>query len=161
DPPGSLQSLSEGALGAILVATTKGIRQLVDERLTSFPLPLEPAAIPRYVLRDADGALWLGTQDRGLLHVHNGRADAFAMADGLSGDQITHLFEDHEGNIWVATNEGLDRFRALPASTYSVRQGLPPPTESILADREEGVWITSAGGLRRWHDGRILTYRAQ
>ena len=62
--------------------------------------------------------------DRGLLHVHEGRTDLFAQSDGLSGDSVTRLFEDREGNIWVATIDGLDRFRDFAVPTISVKQGL-------------------------------------
>ena len=41
---------------------------------------------------------------QGLLHVHQGRTDAFAQSDGLSGDYVSSLFEDREGSIWVATS---------------------------------------------------------
>ena len=34
------------------------------------------------------------------------------------------LFEDREGNIWVATVDGLDRFRDFAVPTISVKQGL-------------------------------------
>jgi ligand-binding sensor domain-containing protein len=60
----------------------------------------------------------------GLLHVHQGRTDLFARSDGLSGDFIQALFEDREGNIWVATSDGLDRFRDFAVPTISVKQGL-------------------------------------
>ena len=60
---------------------------------------------------ERDGAVWMGTQDYGLLHVHRGRIDRFSRADGLSGNFVPDLFEDREGNVWVATINGLDRFR--------------------------------------------------
>ena len=76
------------------------------------------------LLRDRNGALWIGTEQRGLVHVQRGRADTFAKSDGLSGDIICSLFEDREGNIWVSTSAGLDRFRELPVRSYSRKQGL-------------------------------------
>ena len=42
--------------------------------------------------------------ERGLIHVHQGRTDVFTRSDGLSGDIILSLFEDREGNVWVATH---------------------------------------------------------
>ena len=76
------------------------------------------------MLRDRDGNLWIGTADVGLMHVHPGRTDVFAQADGLSGDFITALFIDRENTIWVATDGGLDRFREVAAPTLSLNQGL-------------------------------------
>lgn len=60
------------------------------------------------ILRDRDGGLWIGTLDRGLVHYHQGKTDAFLEADGLSGDSVVALFEDREGNVWAATPNGLD-----------------------------------------------------
>ena len=42
----------------------------------------------------------------------------FRRSDGLSGDFVIRLFEDREGNIWVATVDGLDRFRDLPSPRF-------------------------------------------
>ena len=57
------------------------------------------------------------------MYTREGRI-VFARSDGLSGDRISRLFEDREGNIWVATSDGLDRFRDFAVSTISVKQGL-------------------------------------
>ena len=41
---------------------------------------------------------------------------------------LEDLFEDREGNIWVATVDGLDRFRDFAVPTISVKQGLSNAT---------------------------------
>ena len=98
--------------------------------------------------------------DRGLLHVHQGRTDLFAQSDGLSGDFISALFEDREGNIWVATVDGLDRFRDFAVPTISVKQGLSNArVMSVLAARDGSVWLGTHDGLNRWKDGQITIYR--
>src|SRR6478672_5748367 len=107
---------------------------------------------------DRHGGLWIGTSDRGLLHVHQGKTDLFARSDGLSDDYVQGLFEDREGNIWVATGDGLNRFRDFAVPTISVRQGLSN-VSSVLAARDGSVWLGSADGLNRWNDGQITIYR--
>jgi signal transduction histidine kinase/sugar lactone lactonase YvrE len=84
----------------------------------------------------------------------------YTQANGLSGDYITRLFEDREGNIWVATKNGLDRFRDLAVRTISTNQGLPSaPPWSVLAARDGSVWFGTLDGLSRWNGGRVTTYR--
>ena len=64
-----------------------------------------------------NGGLWIGT-DRGLIHIHHGRADVFSQADGLSVIFIWSLFEDREGNVLGRLPAGgLDRFQgfAIPS----------------------------------------------
>jgi len=59
---------------------------------------------------DRTGGLWVGTETQGLFHLHDGISDHFGAADGLSGDRVTDILEDKEGNLWVATRNGVDQF---------------------------------------------------
>jgi len=87
--------------------------------------------------------------------------DAFVRSDGLSGDRLTRLFEDREGDIWVATVDGLDRFRDFAVNTISVEQGLSNALVlSVLAARDGSIWLGS-DGLHRWKDGQVTIYRKQ
>lgn len=70
------------------------------------------------------------------------------------------LFEDREGNVWVATTGGLDRFRELPVTTISAKQGLSSDaTNSVLAATDGSVWIAAKDGLTRWKDGQCTVFR--
>ena len=70
------------------------------------------------------------------------------------------LFEDREGNVWVATTGGLDRFRELPVTTISVKQGLSSDaTHSVLAATDGSVWVATHDGLTRWKNGQITIFR--
>ena len=98
--------------------------------------------------------------DKGLLHIHEGRTDLFTPAEGLSGGSVTSLLEDREGNIWVATVEGLDRFRDFAVPTFSVQQGLSSRgVSSILAAKDGSLWLGASDGLNRWNKGQITVYR--
>ncbi len=157
----SSQTLNESGDGALLIATQDGIRKLVDGKAEEYSLP---GTGPRFqaarLLWDRNGGLWIGTPDRGLLHVHQGRTDGFTHSDGLSGDYINKLFEDREGNIWVATLNGLDSFRDLAVPTISVRQGLSNAIVwSALAAGDGSVWLGTPDGLNRWNNGQITIYR--
>lgn len=144
----------------LLIATTDGVKQLVDEKLETYRIEgIDRSFQANKLLLDRDGGLWIGTFRKGLIHVHQGRADVFFPSDGLSGDSINAVFEDRERNIWVGTNEGLDRFRELPVTTVSSRQGLPSDSGvSVLPARDGSVWIGSSVGVSRWKDGRTTTY---
>ena len=97
---------------------------------------------------------------RGLLHIHEGRTDRFTQAEGLSGRSVNSLFEDREGNIWVATGEGLDRFRDFAIPTFSDQQGFSSRgLFSILAARDGSLWLGTSNGLNRWNKGQITIYR--
>ena len=90
---------------------------------------------------DGAGAVWIGTNNDGVYRVWNGGVDHFSRADGLSGHDIAFIYEDHEGNLWVSTDSGVDLFRNTPVTTYSMDQGLTSywiPT--VLAAGDGTVW---------------------
>jgi ligand-binding sensor domain-containing protein len=75
------------------------------------------------ILFDRDGALWITSAGQGMRRApspermdgrkfdQNDHAmESFTEADGLADNLITAILEDREGNIWVGTNSGLDRF---------------------------------------------------
>ena len=145
--------LADSGDGRLLIAMhNAGMLQLVGNRIDPYPIGFSDS---NKLLRDRDGGLWIGTVERGLIHIHHGKADTFTRADGLSGDITLSVFEDHEGSIWVSSTDGLDRFRELPVSTVSVRQGLPSDaTRALLAASDGSVWISTHDGLARWESGK-------
>jgi ligand-binding sensor domain-containing protein len=159
-PGNGIQGLAESDDGTLLFGPRTGISRLVRDKIEAFPFsPTVPRFETARLLRDPDGNLWIGTQDSGLVHVHQGKADVFRQADGLSGDFITALFTDREGNIWVATDGGLDRFRELTVPTLGLNQGLSNASIlSVLADRDGSVWLSTRRGLNRWKNGRITIF---
>jgi len=160
DEPSPLTDLTEDSDGTILITMRSGVGRLVNGKITAFPLPGAVQKIEaRRLLHDRDGGLWIGTSDRGVLHVHQGKTELFSQNDGLSGENVLNLFEDREGNIWTATNSGLDRFRNFAVTTLTVNQGLSNARVlSVLAARNGSVWFSTSGGLDRWNNGRISTY---
>ena len=159
-PGTELNDLNAGDQGELFIAMPGGMRQLVHGKAELYPKPGAKPINANRLLRDHDGGLWIGTLDRGLIHVYRGKTDVFSKSDGLSGDLIYSLFEDREGNVWVATNGGLDRFRDLSVSTISVKQGLSTDNAwSVLAARDGSVWVGTGDGLNKWSNGKISTIR--
>ena len=159
-PGNGIQGLAETDDGALLFGPRAGIKRLVGGKIEPYPLPGTGRDFTAArLLRDRDGNLWIGTSDAGLVHFHGGRTDVLNQADGLSGDFITALMIDREGNIWVATDGGLDRFREFAVSTLSLNQGLSNASIlSVLADRDGSVWLSTRRGLNRWNKGQITVF---
>lgn len=108
------------------------------------------------ILVDRDGAVWIGTASDGIYHMYGDRSDHYDSGDGLSGNAISTLFEDREGNIWAITPQGLDRFRDLRVTTFSAREGLATDwLSSVIAANDGGVWIGAWGGLYSIRDGKV------
>jgi signal transduction histidine kinase/ligand-binding sensor domain-containing protein len=171
DTPGArLGDLSLTPDGELLAGIRgAGLWRPAGDRLVPYPLRSATGAgallsdhdiKSNKLLRDRDGGLWIGTEGQGLLHVRDGRTDAFTRADGLSGNIACSLFEDREGNIWFGSDKGVDRFRKLPVTSLSKAQGLPhEATRSVLATRDGSVWVATDDGLARWKDGGVAVYK--
>jgi signal transduction histidine kinase/ligand-binding sensor domain-containing protein len=147
--------------GALVIAERDRLRQVVGEKIVEYQPWINHLNTQfAHMLRDRDGAVWIGTLDRGLIRVHRDRVDLFSRTDGLSSNYIRGFIEDHEGNIWVATDNGLDRFRHTAVTTISASHGLSEGTPwSVLPARDGSVWVGTVGGLNRLKDGRITLYR--
>jgi signal transduction histidine kinase/ligand-binding sensor domain-containing protein len=159
-PGNGIQGLAESDDGALVFGPRNGIKRLSSGKIEPYGVPgtVRQFTTSR-LLRDRNGNLWIGTSDAGLVHIHAGRTDVFTQADGLSGDFITALFTDREGNIWVATDGGLDRFREFAVSTISLNQGLSNASIlSVLADRDGSVWLSTRRGLNRWNNGHVTIF---
>ncbi len=69
------------------------------------------------------------------------------------------LFEDREGNIWVATTGGIDRFRELPFTSISAKQGLSSDIAvAVVGGAHESIWIATQDGVTRWKDGQAIVF---
>ncbi|HVN21303.1 MAG TPA: two-component regulator propeller domain-containing protein [Dongiaceae bacterium] len=156
------QALVEGPDRSGLLAIAEDVWQLEDGTTRPYRMATPPGRLtPMRMLRDRDGGLWLGTLQRGLLHLHQGRTSVFGQSDGLSSDHTLSLFEDREGNIWVGTADGLDRFRQTSVYSVSVKQGISNPSvEAVLVAHDNSIWLSTLDGLNRWKDGRVTIFWA-
>ncbi|HEY4081515.1 MAG TPA: two-component regulator propeller domain-containing protein [Burkholderiaceae bacterium] len=162
--------LSTTVDGQILIGIRgAGLKQVAGDQLVPYPIrrtgkPDEGVSDlnikSNKLLRDRDGGLWIGTEGLGILHLKDGKVDAFTRAEGLSGNIACSLFQDREGNIWFGSEKGLDRFRRLPIISLSTQQGLPSESaKSVLATTDGSVWVATNDGLARWHDARPIVYK--
>src|SRR5208282_5623847 len=71
------------------------------------------------LLVDRQGSLWIGTLNQGIYRIQGDQVDHFRSSDGLSGDAVSDLFQDHEGNIWIVTSRGIDNFHDLRVASFN------------------------------------------
>jgi ligand-binding sensor domain-containing protein len=161
--PDGIQCFGEDNDGTLLIGWNNGLHRFVNGKTEPFTIPAREGPIrARRLLRDRDGSLWIGTFNQGVVHVHQGRADVFGLSDGLSGESGTTLFEDREGNVWVASPGGLDRFHDLAAATFSMKQGLSSPyIRSVLAAKDGSIWLATRSSLNRLNNGQVTIIEDQ
>jgi PAS domain S-box-containing protein len=112
------------------------------------------------LFEDRNGALWVGTWDRGIYRIGGSRVDRFSSTDGLSSKTINQFYQDREGDIWVATSQGIDCFRDIPVVSFSTEEGLTADNVvSVLAAHDGTVWVGTAGGLDAIRGGTVSSIR--
>jgi PAS domain S-box-containing protein len=86
---------------------------------------------------------------RGQIKKFSTEVESFTAKDGLSGDVAFAIFQDREGNIWVGTKNGLDRFR---------KTNLVPVVFPFKL--QQGVWVAGNTGDAWLHDENFM-FRVQ
>src|SRR6266404_2423342 len=89
-------------------------------------------------------------------------ADAYSDADGLTSRTAYALLLDREGNVWVGTSHGLDRFSEpsldAPLQSAEIRKvfGDIEVTGVVPADDTGGLWVTNGfDAVARYQGGRM------
>lgn len=147
-----------------------------DGKLLDRPPGLRQAATAPPILRGfgADGGLWGLVLRKGVYyapgvaeagHGASDQAGLFSVADGLTSESIADLFIDRDGDIWVATQLGLDRFRRATAvrepfvtGNFSYGLGMSQSGSEVYVSSDQGVFQFSPGQPRKllndWPDGQ-------
>lgn len=124
------------------------------------------------ISEDQSGALWVGTGGGGLdkLVVSHGDANGFIHyqhdpddPDSLSSDDISAIYQDREGVLWIGTRGGglnrldpdketFDHYQNDPGDPHSLSFNV---VMSIFQDREGVLWFgTIGGGVNKLDVGR-------
>ena len=114
-----------------------------------------------YVAADSSGCLWVGTAGQGILRIAldgHTPVQRYTRNDGLSSNLIRSIFEDREHNLWVATENGLDRLRRNRVLSLTQSDGLISNTVTTIAAGSDGsVWLGTTDGLQRLLGGQTTT----
>lgn len=155
-PQGAVFSLQLAPQGGLYVGTEHGVYVGENGRFRPLIENFPEESIPSLQV-DGNGALWIGTVNRGLMRYGKRGLETFDTARGLPNNRVAALFVDREGNVWVGTNAGLLRFADTPFVTVDSHNGLSDDyVRSVLQDANGDIWIGTARGLNRWQGGSAL-----
>ncbi|ADV82550.1 sensor histidine kinase [Terriglobus saanensis] len=113
--------------------------------------PLEPNSsdteihVPSYTrtLIEPSGTMWMAQDYRGVSHfkvaIFHKPSSPLVEETDLSSEQTNSILRDRDGNIWVGTSRGLDRFQSSPLK--SLRNTRVEYYPALAADAQSGVWI--------------------
>ena len=155
---GTVAQFAESPDGSIWIAeTSNAVRPVWMPGANPKPPATEIRVGSNGLLFDNDGTLWVTTLGDGLRR--SGRPesasikgrrierlgkelDQYGQAQGLSGDFTYSIVQDREGDIWIGSSRGLDRFR------HSAIVPVPLPSGyhalQMLPDAGDRIWVGSA-----------------
>ena len=142
-----------------------GWRTLTGERGGSFRLEVDDPSlvgVPARVWADRDGYWWVAFRGKGLVRVDPKPAhswEVFSVEHGLSGNQVTALFQDREGTVWAGTEDGVTQLSSGNITNFLASGELAVP-RVLTADHNGAVWIGTHAGLVRRFGGEETLYRS-
>ena len=110
---------------------------------------------------ETDGSVWFANGGRsaqgvGLVRYHNEKFSHFGTKHGLSEASIFDVLKDREGNVWLATNKGINRLRKNVITAYSERDGIRhSEVYPLFRDSKDQIWIGTIKGLSIFRNGKF------
>jgi diguanylate cyclase (GGDEF)-like protein len=154
-PAAPIFHLEQAADGQMYVGTERGAYRRVGERFEKISAQLPDDGVPSLV-RDATGAMWVGTVNHGLLRAGSQGIDQLGSQRGLPNNRVAALFIDREGSLWAGTNGGLLRLRDAPFTAFTTEHGLSDDyVRALIQSRDGSLWIGTSRGLNRWRAGKV------
>jgi len=92
----------------------------------------------RTLFQDADGTLWVGMFGGGLVRYKDGAFTAYTVQNGLSNNFVSSILRDHNGSLWIGTNDGLNEFTGTGFRKFGMLDGLSDNTIQALAEDAQG-----------------------
>lgn len=116
-------------------------------------------ASPGLVYERRDGYLWMGT-NKGLLRFDGRRYQQWLAPDSLASNEVTALFEDAGGLLWVGYSNGavFHLLKGNRLEPWLPEEGWPAHRiTDITQDGAGNIWLATYGeGVYCWRNGRRL-----
>jgi ligand-binding sensor domain-containing protein/serine phosphatase RsbU (regulator of sigma subunit) len=118
------------------------------------PVTTLPGIIPKTMVMDSKGVLWIGTGEGLLAFKNDSVISTVTQDDGLLSNNINLLTVGKDGSIYIGTNNGLNRY--FPESkrifSYTERNGFPgieTKPNAVYESREGDLWFGTANGATK------------
>lgn len=160
-PQSSIAAIAQSEDGYIWFGTQDGLVRFDGVEFDIFDTNTVPSFRSnniRTLLNDRNGALWIGTNDAGLLKYREGKFLTVSEDTLLVNARVSALVESQEGHLWIGTSEkGV--YRLAKGKMYPV-SNLPSGKVSALYEDPAGVlWIgTRDQGLFAYRRGQVSQY---
>lgn len=107
------------------------------------------------ICEDSKGIMWFGAYGAGIFSFNGKKFSNYTMANGLSSNSPSSVIADSEGNIWIGTNKGIDKFMPADGITKSFGEnegfmGVEPNPNAVCIDHRGNIWYGTIMGAVRF-----------
>lgn len=144
----SVRSIYQSVDSTVWIATDRGLntyRKGVIASMDSTKGFLNEA--PCWVITgDKNGAVWIGTVNKGLFKYSKGKFTNYTTADGLPDNTIRSLQTDASGNLWIGMKGAISFFDGKTFKNFSQKDGLSDAAIRTIKISSDGkVWFATTG----------------
>lgn len=164
-----IESILKTKSGEILIGSSYGLYRYNKDSDDFSLLNEVPGNLHyQFLMEDRSGNVWAGSLRDGLYiyNLHDKRSISYKFEENnpksISSNAINSIFQDSKGIIWVATENGLNRFNEKDRNftRYNSKNGFQSNVfYRVLEDKRNNLWISTSGGLISFSpDGIIKSY---
>ena len=106
---------------------------------------------------DNTGNLWIPTDSYGVFRTKGDEVTLhLTYENGLISSSVTNVLQDHEGNYWFGTINGLSMVRDFDNFAIAHNGALFKDASTLMADEYQRIWIQSRSALYLYQDDALI-----
>ncbi|MEX0811045.1 MAG: two-component regulator propeller domain-containing protein [Chitinophagales bacterium] len=147
-PTNEIYTITQDHSGKIWLGTAKGVASIFNDRITVYNDSTIKDNAYFSSLTDKSGQVWFGSVGDGLLLIDkNDSIRKIKLPMPAENDFIGGLTQDGEGNIWMASDHGLLKYKKDSFQLYGEQEGLSVNiVQTVMCDYEGNIWSGTLGG---------------
>ncbi len=125
-------------------------------------VPALSGIIPRTMVMDGEGVLWIGTGEGLLAFLNDSIISSITQEDGLLSNNINLLCEGDDSSIYIGTNNGLNRYFPEKKRIYSYTEkngftGIETKPNAVFKSPAGDLWFGTANGATQFRPEKAVT----
>lgn len=158
-PQNSVNDICQTQDGYLWFTTMDGLVRYDGVRFTIFNKGNAPGLAGNRLLRlkeDADGALWISSENGGVTRYAQGVFKTLTTQDGLPHNRISRIQQDGRGGLQFQTRDGYAYWRG--GKLLPDPEKLDPGKTRKFFASSGAVWTLDETGLYRFKNGTTISY---
>ncbi|MBV6639555.1 MAG: hypothetical protein KI791_02505, partial [Cyclobacteriaceae bacterium] len=138
----SINDLLQTREGYLMLATHGGLTRYDGVNFETYTIGNTPGLKSNrtFTLMETDsGTLWIGHREGGISILKDGNIQTPKALEDIANEFVQDFCEDLDGNVWIATTNGLFRYSGGQLDKYHLEEGLPGKVVSRLFLHKSGV----------------------